>query len=54
MREQLLDLYDMDYGIMNPLSPTGQGDQNPEFSAAMALRRERGAAREMDRGARSG
>ena len=37
MREQLLDLYDMDYGIMNPLSPTGQGDQNPEFSAAMAF-----------------
>jgi predicted TIM-barrel fold metal-dependent hydrolase len=27
----------MDYGIMNPLSPTGQGDQNPDFSAAMAF-----------------
>ena len=37
MREQLLDLYDMDYGILNPLSPTGQGDQNAEFSAAMAF-----------------
>jgi predicted TIM-barrel fold metal-dependent hydrolase len=37
MQEQLLDLYDMDYGIMNPLSPTGQGDQNPEFSAAMCF-----------------
>ena len=37
MREQLLDLYDMDYGIMNPLSPTGQGDQNADFSAAMAF-----------------
>jgi predicted TIM-barrel fold metal-dependent hydrolase len=37
MQQQLLDLYDMDYGIMNPLSPTGQGDQNPEFSAAMAF-----------------
>src|SRR4051812_39117985 len=36
MREQLLDLYDMDYGILNPLQPTAQGDQNPEFSAAMA------------------
>jgi len=24
MRQQLLDLYDMDYGIMNPLSPTGR------------------------------
>ena len=37
MQQQLLDLYDMDYGIMNPLSPTGQGDQNPDFSAAMAF-----------------
>jgi predicted TIM-barrel fold metal-dependent hydrolase len=37
MREQLLDLYDMDYGILNPLQPTAQGDQNPEFSAAMAF-----------------
>ena len=37
LREQLLDLYDMDYGILNPLQPTGQGDQNPEFSAAMAF-----------------
>ena len=37
LREQLLDLYDIDYGIMNPLSPTGQGDQNAEFSAAMAF-----------------
>jgi uncharacterized protein len=26
----------MDYGILNPLQPTAQGDQNPEFSAAMA------------------
>jgi hypothetical protein len=38
MREQLLDLYDMDYGILNPLQPTGQGDQNPDFSAALAFR----------------
>ena len=37
MREQLLDLYDMDYGILNPLQPTAQGDQNAEFSAAMAF-----------------
>src|SRR5947209_1063138 len=37
MQEQLLDLYDMDYGILNPLQPTGQGDQNPEFSAALAF-----------------
>jgi predicted TIM-barrel fold metal-dependent hydrolase len=37
LQQQLLDLYDMDYGILNPLSPTGQGDQNPDFSAAMAF-----------------
>jgi hypothetical protein len=37
MQEQLLELYDMDYGILNPLQPTGQGDQNPDFSAAMAF-----------------
>ena len=36
MREQLLDAYGIDYGILNPLSPSGQGDQNPEFSAAVA------------------
>src|SRR5438270_7231578 len=35
MQGQLLDLYDMDYGILNPLQPSGQGDQNPELSAAM-------------------
>ena len=37
MREQYLDLYGVEYGIMNPLSPTGQGEQNTEFSAAMAF-----------------
>ena len=36
MQKQHLDHYGIDFGIMNPLSPTGQGDQNPEFSAAMA------------------
>jgi len=35
MRAQHLDHYGIDHGIMNPLSPTGQGDQNPEFSAAL-------------------
>ena len=29
-------LYGIEHGILNPLSPTGQGDQNDEFSAAMA------------------
>lgn len=37
MREQLLDLYGVEYGIMNPLSPTGQGEQNSDFSAAVAF-----------------
>ncbi len=36
MRAQHLDPYGIEYGVMNPLSPTGQGEQNPEFSAAMA------------------
>ncbi len=37
MRQQYLDLYPIECAIMNPLSPTGQGDQNDEFSAAMAV-----------------
>jgi predicted TIM-barrel fold metal-dependent hydrolase len=37
MRKQHLDFYGVEYGIMNPLSPTGQGDQNDDFSAAMAF-----------------
>jgi predicted TIM-barrel fold metal-dependent hydrolase len=37
MRAQHLDHYGIEHGIMNPLSPTGQGDQNAEFSAAMAF-----------------
>jgi predicted TIM-barrel fold metal-dependent hydrolase len=37
MRQQHLDFYGIEYAIMNPLSPTGQGDQNDEFSAAMAF-----------------
>ncbi|MGZ3310975.1 MAG: amidohydrolase family protein, partial [Xanthobacteraceae bacterium] len=37
MREQHLDFYGIEWGIMNPLSPTGQGEQNDELSAAMAF-----------------
>src|SRR5215470_15661741 len=37
MRAQHLDHYGVEWGIMNPLSPSGQGDQNPEFSAALAF-----------------
>ncbi len=36
MKKQYLDAYPIEYAIMNPLSPTGQGDQNEEFSIAMA------------------
>src|SRR5262252_223205 len=37
MRQQHLDFYGIEWGIMNPLSPTGQGEQNDELSAAMAF-----------------
>src|ERR1700675_175419 len=37
MREQHLDHYGIEYGIMNPLQPSGQGDMNPDLSAAMAF-----------------
>jgi len=37
MRTQHLDHYGVDHGIMNPLSPTGQGEQNPELAAALAF-----------------
>ena len=36
MRAQHLDAYGITFGVMNPLSPSGQGEQNPEFSAALA------------------
>lgn len=36
MREQHLDAYGVDYGILNPLGPSGQGEMNPHLSAALA------------------
>ena len=36
MQEQLLDFYDIEYGVLNFLSPTGQGAQNSDLSVAMA------------------
>jgi predicted TIM-barrel fold metal-dependent hydrolase len=36
MRSQHLDPYGIEFGVMNPLSPSGQGEQNPELSAALA------------------
>ena len=35
MRSQYLDALGVEYGILAPLFPTGQGDRNPEFSAAI-------------------
>ncbi|MDE0012115.1 MAG: amidohydrolase family protein [Candidatus Poribacteria bacterium] len=35
MQEQLLDAYDMEYGVLNPLMPVGE-QLNIEFGAAMA------------------
>ena len=37
MREQHLDHYGIAHGIMNPLAPSGQGEQNADFSAALAF-----------------
>lgn len=36
MRAQYLDRYGLTHGVMNVLSPTGAGELNAEFSAAMA------------------
>ncbi|HEY4254292.1 MAG TPA: amidohydrolase family protein [Roseomonas sp.] len=36
LRTQHLDHYGVDAGVLNPLQPSGQGDQNNLFSAAMA------------------
>jgi predicted TIM-barrel fold metal-dependent hydrolase len=35
MAKQHFDLYGIDYGVMNPLRWSGQGEQNIEFSAAL-------------------
>jgi len=37
LRAQLLDPLGIELAIMNPLSPTGQGELNPDLSAAMAF-----------------
>jgi uncharacterized protein len=36
MQEQHLDHYGIEFGVLNPLAPSGQGDQNSDFSAALA------------------
>lgn len=35
MRQQHLDYHGIDIGVLNPLQPSGQGDQNDALSAAM-------------------
>src|SRR5690606_17771811 len=35
LRSQLLDLYDMEFGVMNPPLPTGHGVLGDDFSAAL-------------------
>ena len=35
MRRHYLDACNVEYGILAPLFPTGQGDRNPEFGAAI-------------------
>ena len=35
MRENYLDAYNVDHAILSPLNPSGQGEQNTEFSIAM-------------------
>src|SRR5258708_38186619 len=37
MQEQHLDHYGIDFGVLNPLAPSGQGDQNADLSAALAF-----------------
>src|ERR1700674_1267763 len=36
MQEQHLDHYGIGHGVLHPLSPSGQGDQNADLSAALA------------------
>jgi uncharacterized protein len=38
LQQQLLDRYGMDVGVLNPLQPSGQGDQNDGLSVAMPAR----------------
>src|SRR6202795_1046441 len=37
MQEQHLDHYGIDFGVLNPRSPSGQGDQNADLSTALAF-----------------
>ena len=45
MQEQLLDLFNVSYGLMMPLLGRGSDERNVEFGAAMAPRRTNGRRR---------
>ena len=49
VRQQHLDFYGISAAIMNPLSPTGQGDQNVELSIAMATAANEAQLAQLDR-----
>ena len=49
MREQLLDLFDVAYGLLAPLVGGAGGERNVEFGAAMATAVQRMAARPLVR-----
>ena len=53
-REQHLDFYGITAAIMNPLSPTGQGDMNVELSIAMATAANEAQLAQLDRRASRG
>ena len=48
MQQQHLDFYGIEYAIMNPLSPTGQGDQNDRIQRRDGVRRQRVPARRLE------
>ena len=54
MKQQFLDSYPIEYAIMNPLSPTGQGDQNVGVLRRHGLCGQRVPARGLAQAATSG
>ena len=49
VQQQHLDFYGVSAAIMNPLSPTGQGDMNVELSVAMATAANEAQVAQVDR-----
>ena len=54
MQEQHLDHYGIEFGVLNPLAPSGQGDQNSDFSAALAYANNEAQLAALDAPATSG